>query len=183
MKLIKEFLCKSQIFDDEEDCSFAPADENDSYEDLLTNKSKLQYYKNKAAVKEIRKKEISLKKLFSFTNNNSINVKKRLFISEKPFIPWKNESNNCKFAFLFLRITKNSSFRKCAENRQLGNASHQHESYPSTSNNNTDHRVNDISLEKRRIFNITFEHRSVKTLFHFSSFLRMRISSLCLVHP
>ncbi|CAF1463219.1 unnamed protein product [Adineta ricciae] len=99
---------QTKIFDDEEDCSFAPPVENDSYDDFLTNKSKLQYYKNEATL-------------------------------------YKQQLDQCQETVVHLRKTIHSMEKrieqlKCAENRQLGNASHQHESYPLTSNNNTDHR-------------------------------------------
>ncbi|CAF0874175.1 unnamed protein product [Adineta ricciae] len=99
---------QTKIFDDEEDCSFAPPIENDSYDDLLTNKTKLQYYKNEATL-------------------------------------YKQQLDQCQETIVHLRKTIHSMEKriehlKCSENRQLENASHQHESYPLTSNNNTDHR-------------------------------------------
>ncbi|UJR35120.1 hypothetical protein I4U23_027891 [Adineta vaga] len=58
---------------------------------------------------------------------------------------YKQQVDQCQETIIHLRKTINSMEKrmeqlKSIENRQRGNASHQHESYPSNSNNNTDHR-------------------------------------------
>ena len=118
--------------DNEDECSFAPPNDQESM-------SKLQHYKTEANVNK--------EKFFAgddcwfdrFINNNLKHVNRPLLNWEKRFIPWKNELNNCNWTIILFanKIPLISLRRRNNEHRQT--SAQQHDN---SSTNPTDHRVN-----------------------------------------